>query len=125
VTSRLVAGPQSRCWLGYRHMAADAHERSSSRVSLGGAIGVIAAFAVLVVLENTHQKSDPMLAGDNERVGKVMLSVFVAGIMTVVSFVFAVHPLSRGSLHPLVWLAGVAAAWAVFALVFDFRGLLK
>jgi hypothetical protein len=54
-----------------------------------------------------------------------MISVFLAAILTVVSVVCAVHPMSRGNLRPLIWLAGVVIAWVAFAFVFDFRGLLK
>lgn len=100
-------------------------ERRSSRISLGGAIGVIVSFALLVILEKTHHKADPFLAGDNDRVGKVMLSVFLAASMTVVSVVYAVHPLSRGTFRPLFWLAGIIIAWTLFGVLFDFRGLLK
>src|SRR3954471_7037222 len=99
-------------------------QQNGSRMSLAGAIGVGAAFAMLAILEMTHQKADPTLAGDNGRVGKVMISVFLAAILTVVSVVCAVHPMSRGNLRPLIWLAGVVIAWVAFAFVFDFRGLL-
>jgi len=105
-------------------MAAHAHQHSS-RISLVGAIGVLAAFGLLVILEKTHHKDNPLFASDNERVGKVILSVFLAALMTVVSVVFAVHPMSRGNLRPLIWLVGVVVAWVVFATVFGFRGLLK
>jgi hypothetical protein len=45
--------------------------------------------------------------------------------MTVLSVVCAIHPISRGNLRPLIWLAGVVIAWTAFAVIFDFRGLLK
>lgn len=99
-------------------------QQHSSRISLIGAIGVAAAFGLLAILEKTHQ-ANPLTASDNERVFKVMLSVLLATIMTVISVVFAVHPMSRGNLRPLIWLLGVVVAWVVFATVFDFRSLLK
>src|SRR5262245_25033110 len=106
------------------HMAAHTSQHSS-RISLAGAIGVGAAFALLAILEKTHHEAEPMLAGDNARVVKVMLTVLLAAGMTVLSIVCAVHPISKGNLRPLVWLAVVVAAWVAFAVVFDFRGLRK
>ena len=99
-------------------------ENWSVRVSLGGAIGFALALALLAVLEATHHKADAMIAADNVRIVKVMLSFFLAAIMSVVSVVYAILPVSKGNWRPLIWLAVVALGWVSLAAIFDFRSLL-
>jgi len=101
------------------------HENWSVRVSLGGAIGFALALALLAVLEATHQKADPLIAGDNERVGKVMLSVLLAAGAWIVSVGYAILPLSKGNWRPFIWLAGVAVGWVALAAIVDLRSLLR
>jgi uncharacterized membrane protein len=101
------------------------HENWSARVSLGGAIGFALALALLAVLEATHGKADPMIAADNERVAKVLLSVLLAAGASIVSVVYAVHPVLKGNWRPVIWLAAVAAGWVALAAIFDFRSLLR
>ena len=101
------------------------HENWSARVSLGGASGFALALALLAVLEATHQKADSLIAGDNERVGKVMLSVLLAAGASVVSVVYAILPVLTGNWRPFIWLAGVAAGWVALAAIVDFRSLLR
>ena len=101
------------------------HENWSAWVSLGGAIGFALALALLAVVEATHQKADPLIAGDNERVGKVMLSVLLAAGTSIISVVYAILPVSKGNWRPLIWLAGVAVGWIALAAIFDLRPLLR
>src|SRR6266446_3775843 len=101
------------------------HENWSVWVSLGGAIGFALAVALLVVLEATHQKADPLIAGDNERVGKVMLSVLLAVGTSIISVVYAILPVSKGNWRPFIWLAVVAGGWVALAAIFDLRRLLQ
>jgi uncharacterized membrane protein len=108
-----------------RHHMAIPHENWSVRVSLGGALGFALALALLAALEATHQKADAMVAGDNERVVKVMLSVLLAAVMSIVSVVYAILPVSKGNWRPLIWLAVVALGWITLVAVMDFRSLLR
>jgi uncharacterized membrane protein len=94
-------------------------------MSLGGAIGFVLATGLLIVLEMTHRRADPVMAADNERVLKVVLSVLVAAGMSIVSLVYALYPVSKGNLRPLVWLAMVAAGWLALVRLFDFRSLMR
>jgi hypothetical protein len=100
-------------------------EKSSVRSSLAGAIGFGLALAALALLEATHRKADPSIAGDNVRVLKVMLSVALAATMTVVSVICAIFPISKGNLRPLIWLLAVAAGWVAFGVFYDIRSLAK
>ena len=80
---------------------------------------------MLIVFEKTHHTAETLFTRNNDRVSKVMLSVFFAAVMTALSVVYAAHPISKGNLRPFIWLAPIAVGCTVFVLIFDSRGLLK
>ena len=81
--------------------------------SLAAALGFVFSLALLGILEATHTP-DPLMAHDNGRVAKVMLSVALAAACSTVSLITAARNVSYGDWWPLAWLVPLAIGWYVF-----------
>jgi len=99
--------------------------RRDRRDSLCVTIATVVLGLVVAVLDATHQKPEPIAAGDNAWVGKTLIGVSLTAVAFLGSVVSGIRCIAlHRDFWPLAWLIPLAVACYLFLEFFDWPSVI-